>query len=774
MNARIEKQPWRSSRGVDTSNELYDTHFQEQSDELFDVRRSLNAVWRGRWTIAFGGFFAALLAYLAISQLEPQYTSSTSILFESDRLQIMEFEGIATDPTAQVNLGDQMEILSSSMLLARVVDVLNLDAAPFESAAEPEEPSPSMLDSAIEAVPALQPLLERIGLDPIGELEEVIILDEAQIQAQRTRQAIAKLNSSLALEQVRGARVIQVSITDTDPEMAANIANTIAEQYITVQNNAAREEVQTIIDALNARIEELRVRLDGSEQAIAQARIELSERQAQSSDMTSTQLNAMNSALADLRLQRTAAEGRYERAALALEMEEDLWVVTEFRESALISAFREREIQVLEELAESRAITGENRSPVRTIAEARLQEIRRNIREEASYIVEALAFEVSSLRDREEQLETMVRGLELTRIEQTADELRIERLEREALATRNLYEGFADRVKEVSEQANLPSSSTRILSMAEAPRGPDRDNDRRAMAVATVAGVLLAIALVLIRDRLNNSFRSPKDLTEETGFKVIASIPQAGRRKATARLIANLTSKPKSLLAESIRNLRTSVLFADPERVPSVLMMTSSVPNEGKTSTSVLLGIASQQMGRKTILVACDFRDRENLRVFKDFVPAENGRPGNGFGSVLAGKSAIDEAILTEPNSGLHVLALSPDERINGSPADVLASKSFESVIAQLRKEYQLVILDTPPALAVTDARLLARLTDTIVYLVRWNHTGKNAVKEGLRELGSMHVPIAGCVFTCVAQKQAAKYIDNESFYKRSYASYYG
>jgi len=187
----------------------------------------------------------------------------------------------------------------------------------------------------------------------------------------------------------------------------------------------------------------------------------------------------------------------------------------------------------------------------------------------------------------------------------------------------------------------------------------------------------------------------------------------------------------------------------------------------------LLTGLASQGTGRRTILVSCDLRDDRNATIYAKFPGLAGKTARAGLGAYLAGSCELSEALAHEPKSGLHILALASGESFAESPADILSSDRFERTIEMLRDTYDLVILDTPPVLAVTDARILARLADTIVYLVRWNSTSRNAVSEGLREVHSMGVPVAGCAFTMVLQSRAKQYADNEFIYKQPYGTYF-
>jgi capsular exopolysaccharide synthesis family protein len=299
------------------------------------------------------------------------------------------------------------------------------------------------------------------------------------------------------------------------------------------------------------------------------------------------------------------------------------------------------------------------------------------------------------------------------------------------------------------------------------------------MAVMAASALLLGTFILLFREQINNTFSDPNDLTKATGLPILAAVPLNGRSKSAKRLVARFLSQPRSVLSESIRGLRTSILYSDPVNQPKVVMFTSSQPGEGKSALSMLIGLASQQTRRRAILVNCDLRNHRNARFYNKMprlltseeTPDTPARPG--LVAYYNKSCTLNEALSHEPKSGLNFLALGPRESLSESPADVFSSRRFAEILETLRESYDLVILDTPPALAVTDSRLLARLSDSIVYVVRWNKTKRNAVKEGLKEISMMKINVAGCVFSMVSQRKARKYSDNEYIYKQAYSGYY-
>jgi polysaccharide biosynthesis transport protein len=386
--------------------------------------------------------------------------------------------------------------------------------------------------------------------------------------------------------------------------------------------------------------------------------------------------------------------------------------------------------------------------------------------EEAASIITSLEAELETALERETAVAEQMVELEATALEHSRAEMRLGRLEREAQASRVLYESFLTRMNETSEQAAIQSPDARFLTRATVPDLPNNAFAQRIVILGLLGGIALGVGIILLLERLNDTFRSSSDVEGRTGLAVLAGIPRIGRRNGPRQLLAMLLGKPAGPLAESTRNLRTSILFSNLDQSPKVVMFASSVPEEGKTTTAILTAVTSQQMERTAIIVDCDLRRRTMGKLF----PITEGQPG--LFAALQGTSAIEEAVYVEPETGLHVLASERTSTGLGNPADVLASRRFQRLIGQLKARYDLVILDTPPTLLVADARIIAPNADAVVYLVRWNRTRRSAVVEGVRELRSVRARISGVALTLVDERQSRKYAGNEALYKQSYGVY--
>ncbi|MEO1543577.1 MAG: Wzz/FepE/Etk N-terminal domain-containing protein [Pseudomonadota bacterium] len=760
------------------------------SGGAIDFRKMLNALWRSKLFLAFAAVLSAALVQLLFINEQPRYTAATRVLFDPERVQIVDIQDVVAEQDASGSgLGNQIEILTSSVLLQRVIDDLDLTRHPvyqpgaarsedFDVAAIPAK-ARELMDKAISRlrgdveITVGTPPEPGVATSPVVESPAIDAMDSGEIVPVSRETLERRLISGLDLTPIPGTRVILIEYTSTDRRHAADVANAIARNYITVQADVKQDDLAASLELIGVRVEELREKLEGSQNAVEEARMTFSQEQGQSVEVTELQLSAFNGSLAQLQLQIATTGRSLQRARTALDQDTDLWIVEDFRANPLIGEFRRTEIALLDELAGIDAIAGpQGSSRERAIIQARLEEVRRNTRTEASYVVDALDFTLDSLRQQEEELLRMIGDLEVITIRQTAGELTIDRLQREAIANQTLYESFLNRMNEISEQAELQTADARIISAAKVPQWANRTLRETAGIAAAGAGLLLAALFVLVRERISNAFHDPTDLQAETGLPTIAAIPQLSRRKNTKQLIASYLNEPNGVLAEAVRNLRTSVLFSDPKKRPKVIMCTSSVPAEGKSGTSMLLGVASQGLGQSAIVVGCDLRKHPYSSLLGYSKRVRSRKPGDnsaGLMTLLTGECSLDEAVYVEPESGLHVLAHLPSEPVVASPADIVASERFVELIEELRRKYDIVILDTPPAIAVTDARLVGRVADAVIYLVKWDATSRNAVRVGLREIRSLDARLVGCAMTLVPQRRASKYSDNEFYYKVKY-----
>lgn len=735
------------------------------SEDYIDLRALLLKVWRGRWIVAISVVVFLALAILAVSQLEPHYKSSAKVMFGIQHANRINVQQVVISPEFdQDMLQNEIEVLSSDTLLQRVVEKLDLEQDPeFNPVIAAEQAQETFWDriGAVFALPPeLKDLLTNMGVisapEPPPSEEESRFFQQISV--------VEAVQERLDLRPVIGARVIEISFTADDPQTAANVVNVVADQYIVDRLEAKLESARSATEWLAGRVEGLRLKVQESEEAVEAFRTELSNSAGQSKEITQQQLGALNASLSVARNRSAEIEAQYARLIEAREAGGDLGSVVEFRESSLIQDYREEESELQNRL-ESLSANHPERAQIIT----QLERLQARMQEEAELITESVKVELDTSLAQENVLRDNIRELESKSLAQSRDEIGLRQLEREAQAATLLYESLLARLQETAEQEDLQEPDSRVLSPAQPPLEAESNTKKQIVAAASVLGVVVGLGIIFLLDQLNNTFRAPQHIETLTGLAVLATVPAVGKHIRRRDVIKNFIGKPSSSLAEAIRNLRTSILFSNVDKPPKVIMFTSSVPGEGKSTTSMLTAITSRQMGKSAIIVDCDLR----LPSVSQLLKIEDNKPG--LLSVLEGAASFQEAVYEDAETGLHVLMARPSERkAQVNAADILSSQRFNDLIKTLSKQYDLVVLDTPPALIVTDARILASLVDTIVYAVRWDHTPRDAVLDGLKELKSVKAPLAGVVLTMVNESKASQYVyDGHSYHKGKYRGYY-
>lgn len=350
------------------------------------------------------------------------------------------------------------------------------------------------------------------------------------------------------------------------------------------------------------------------------------------------------------------------------------------------------------------------------------------------------------------QMESQIGSLENSvqliadQVERQNEELiQLQQLQRAADSNSVLYEHFLARLKETAAQKGLHRSDSRILSQAEVPFGPTSPKKSLVGAMCLVLGAVLGAAIVLLRESGTEVYRVASELeaTGEVAMGQIPVFPFVERDKVLSYLNENRTSPA----AEAIRNLRTSI-FLSGSTPPQVICLSSSMPGEGKSTLSLALGQNIAQMGKKVIVIEGDMR----RKIFGNF---SKSTAEHGFASVLSGKVTLEDAIIHNPDLGADVLHADSSKT---NPADLFASQEFFDLMANLRAQYDFIIIDTPPLLVVPDARILVKHVDAMLLVVKWNSTTKSMVRDSLRDLEKVGMHHPGLVLNQINFKKMQGY----------------
>lgn len=701
-------------------------------------RDVLSTLWRRRTTIASVIVAVMTLVTIVVFQLTPRYTADVAVAIDTRKTQVVNIEEVVSGMSPDAaTVETEVAVLRSRALSAKLVEKLGLVNDPeFNSELRPK----SFLRSLLPQPKAQDPEIEA---------------------EQQIARVVAVFQKAVEVKAVPRSYVISINVTLNDPVKAAKVANGLAELYIVNQLDTKFEATQRATGWLSDRLGVLRKTVVDAERAVQMYRSEHKLVSAERGTVNSQQLSELNSQLILVRAERAEKEARLQQARLMVKSG-SVSASASVLGSPLIQRLREQEAEVMRKLSELTATYGE-RHPRIINVQAEIRDLRQKIEEEVSRISTSMANEVDVIRARESSLAANVARLQNDQGTSAQAEVKLRELERDAESSKQLYETFLNRFKETREQSGGERPDARIISMADIPSSASFPKKTLILALALFGSVILGIASAILLDHLDNAVRSGDQIEQMGGGAVLAMIPS---QKLTKGMDCEniLVEKPMSSLSEAFRTLRASVNLSDVDKPPKCIMVTSSVPSEGKTFVSIGFARTIAQSGQKVILVDTDMRRPRMHKVFKI-------NRAQGLVQVLSGEMRPEDVIVKDPLSGLHIL---PAGSGAPNPSDLLRSQHMKDLLRRLNDAYDMVILDTPPILAVSDARMLSRDVDKTVFVVRWDSTPRPVVKSALKQLRDAGADISGCVVSQVNVKKHARYgYGDHGYYYGKYKEYY-
>ena len=574
-----------------------------------------------------------------------------------------------------------------------------------------------------------------------------------------TRQMTAtvhRLLDQLQINQNTLSYVISIDFTSTSPEQAARVANAVAELYVTRQREEKLAATTDAASWLTNRVEQLRLAVLESDRAIEEYRNEHEIVSGQLGSLGEQELANLNLEVVTARAERAEREVRLRRAREVRSRRGGYQSLAEVMSSPVIIALRQQEAAVLQKQAQLSKEYGPLH-PIMLEAAAEKDNLASKIDLEVGNIVANLENEVAVADSREQAL-VQALGEAKKRSEVTnRAEIELRQLERESEANRSLYESFLTRLKQLEEQLDLVRPDAKVVSLAAIPQSASFPKRKPMIVIGFTSSVVLGVLMALLRERLDTGFHTGRQLHETLGVTSFGLVPAIRRGRRETRPHRYVLEKPLSAYADAIRSVQKSVELSGRDGRSQIVLVTSTLPGEGKTTLALSLAASAARSGRKTVVVDVDLRHPSVAR--------EMGQPfGPGLVEFLTGEATADEIIhVADFQSNLHFI---PVKGLTTSPVDLLESREMATLLTALRTRYHYVFLDGPPAL-VTDARAAALLADTVLYAVRWNKTKAEVASHGLEALAGSRISVAGLVLTQVNLVRQARYSygDVSSYY---------
>ncbi|MEL7127599.1 MAG: AAA family ATPase, partial [Pseudomonadota bacterium] len=645
-----------------------------------DLAGFIRTVWLNKWLIGLCGLIGIILGgYWAYFQATPMFRSEAVVILDTRQGQVVDLQNVTGGITGTgADVASEVEVLRARVLMGRVVDQLNLTEDPeFNRRLQPPGP--------VARLRAQLPFLPQPNA-------------RAARTPEQTRDAtVSALLRAVTVRSVPQTYVFRIAVETENRQKSALIADTIAQTYIDNQLEEKFKATETATAWLTGRVSELQITLEEAEIEVQSF--------SRSTDLVSPEtLSALERQLKDQRDRRTdAAEVVAESTATlaALEAAQN----SGQGRAAQVALFDSDQMTLLARRADTDANAAE---AVDRFLTQQAQQLELN-RARATSQIATLDPSIAQLDEQISQ--------------QSADLITLQQLSREAEATRLLYEYFLTRLKETAAQEGIQQADSRLLSSAVVPNGSSSPNKRLAMMMAGVIGAMLGLAWVLQREVRTNVFRDGRSLEATTGLTVLGQIPLLPMRRRIKQM-NYIVTKPASAMVEAVRNMRTSLLMPRDGRAPQVILSTSSVPGEGKTTNSIALAHSLVGTGKSVLLIEGDIRRNTLKNYFLTKTSEGEASRGGQGGLVTAAKEPekLGDLLITDTQIGAHVLL---GENTRENAADFFTSAAFEELMATLRQTYDYIIVDSPPVLLVPDARIMARHADAVIFTVLWNGTGR-------------------------------------------------
>jgi capsular exopolysaccharide synthesis family protein len=719
------------------------------ASDMIDLLGLFRIFWRRKLLILTLVVLGTVGAYLFGKNLTPQYTAKAVVLIDPQENPVLDLKAVLTGlSTEGAGINTEIKLFSSRTFVARVMDELKLfDDPEFNPALRPADETALSLSLA-EPLRKLMALVPQDWLMAVGLYQEPVAILESEAPRLARERAIDRFLGGLLVTAETGTYLIGVQYTSESPAKAALIANRLAEVYVDEQLKAKLFNADRTGIWLDERLTALAEEVRRAEEAVERFRAENDlvgvEKGAILNDQELTNLNAQ--------LIQARAELAQRQAKLALVRGlrgrgQGLDAVSEVVSSPVIINLRAQEIQVLRQEAELRSLYGE-RHPRMQELRAEKANIQGKIAVEIGRIATVLQNDVDEVAARVASLEAAIGGLRDRSTENRTAEVRLRELQRQADSARSVYETVLARTREIREQAGVADPDARVVALATPPNRPSTPSPKLFAAAGLLVSGLVGSLLALLLDRLDRGLRSAREVEGSLGLATLALVPKLDRLKRNQRPYQYLLDKPLSAYTEAIRGIYMALKLGNIERAPKVVLITSSLPEEGKTTIAVSLAAFAARSHKRTLLIDLDVRHPSVHRELGWSV-------SHGLIDYLSGERPLSDVIQHDLETGLHFL---PVEAQADNPTDLLESERLRALVDLAREHYDYVIIDSAPLVSVTDARLAALLADRTVFVIKWGDTVESAAQDAVQTLRDIGADIAGAVLTQIDLKKHAQY----------------
>jgi len=669
-------------------------------------------VSRWRWfLLAFVGL-ATAGAFMVVQHMPPRYQAQTQIVLQAP----VSAASASGSPLAMlgggglggVNNETEVAILTSLNVADQVIERLDLAHKPyFNPAARKSDDFWSRL------------------LGGRGQAD----ISPAEVKALVTDRYFL----SLTVHAGDRSRAVDISFVADDPQLAADLANSLAQVYIDDQIRSHRQAMAQESDWLTDHVEELRQRVSEAQRRLEQFKSQHGVVDANGGTFLDHQIVDYNQQLTTTQISLAQAEERARQLKALGRQEGGAEATNSALDSTVLQHLRDEEMTDVRQVAEL-STTLRDGHPRLDTAKAQLASVRGKIAVEIRRLIDSAENQVTLTRGQEGALKARLDDLNRQFQAQASSSENLRVLEVDLKTTTEMYGAMLNRLREASAlDDRVDASSARVISSAAAVNKPIAPRKGPLVAAAAAGATLVGLLLAFLLEYLDVGFRTRRQIEDATGMETVASLPELKDSKGTGRADVARLVKGNPSFVEAIRYARVSLcLTSDPQRAVRGILVTSALPGEGKSFVSESLGLSFAGGGKRTVTVDCDLR-RNN--------PAD----GLGLAQVLLGVATLDQCLREDKTTGLFHL---PAGEVDGllDPPQLLASPQMRALYEQLTARFDVVVLDTPPVKLFPDALIVQQLVDKVFFLVRWAKTRREVSIDALKTIVQCghYAPVVG------------------------------
>ena len=697
----------------------------------------LAGAYRHRYVAGSVFFVVILLALVHVHTTTPLFRAQSRIIVEVEDDQVSSLTGVLSgenfrDPAPYYQT--QFRILTGRELARRTVKSLDLAAVPeFNGSGATRTP----LARTLEAVKASVGL----GSEPAHHQGPV---PEAAL--------VGNFQSRVSVEPVKNSRLVDITFVSANPEFAARAANQLAREYIDQNAEQRRRNVTSGLSWIEQELDRQKAKVEASERALATYRerqnaLSLEDRQ----NIVVARLNQLNDAATKAKTALVQKESLYNQVkTLTPGASPD--TIPAILQNQYIQSIKNQLAELEREKANLSERYGE-RHPEIIKVNASIKDASRRLEQELAKAIDAIRNDYQAALAEEQSLSGSLEEQKGAAMSLGRKSVSYTVLEREAQSNRQVYETLLARQKELEVLGSSRGNNVRLIEDAEVPGGPFTPNLRRALLLGSLAGLSLAIGLVVGLTYFDDTVKTPEDITAKLKAPFLGMIPKVQTGAVPSGTSLVLTSKTTHEFGEAYRALRTALAFSHSSEGGKVVLVTSSQPLEGKTTTACNIAIALALGGERVLLIDADLR-RPNVAKTLGI------ETGAGLSNLLTAQTSPKDAVRQTDTENLWVMTAGP---IPPNPSELLASDRMRMVLDAENSWFDWIVVDAPPVLAVTDAVLMAPMASGVAFVVRSEMTPQRHVKRALETLMTGQPRLLGLVLNGVDLER------NKYYYSRYY-----